>query len=255
VVAAQHVLTIDCGNSTIRCRRADAAIWTTSSQQPDLDGLVPFVGPDCSRVVAVSVVPAALALVQGALARRNPPLKVEVAGQELSCPLVLAYDTIATLGADRWLGAFAAHQRFGTAITVDCGSATTVNLVTDDGVFHGGAIAPGLGALVVGMATVTGALPRANLDAEPAMPARSTQSCVDAGVLLGWLGLVERLVSEVRRGHPSAALVVTGGHAERLRKLLAVASFAPPCEFVPELLHDGLVALASSQPMPHRERG
>jgi pantothenate kinase type III len=63
------------------------------------------------------------------------------AGIDLPCPLPLAYETPHTLGADRWVTALAAHRRHGRAVVVDCGSATTVNLVEADGTFHGGAIA------------------------------------------------------------------------------------------------------------------
>lgn len=240
MAAPQPLLTIDCGNSTIRCRRPDGSIWSTSSSEPDFDTLAGFVGSGPMRAVAVSVVPAALAAVRAAL----PAVDVAVADVDIPCPLSLAYTTTATLGADRWLGAFAAHRRFGAAITVDCGTATTVNLVDAEGVFHGGAIAPGLAAFVAGLAQKAGALPAANLDARPSMPARSTQECVDAGVLLGWAGLVERLVRDAMAHCPEAQLVVTGGNAERLRKLGVAA--IDGAVFAAELLHDGLAELAAS---------
>tara|TARA_R110002072_G_scaffold46591_10_gene129126 strand:- start:135698 stop:136498 length:801 start_codon:yes stop_codon:yes gene_type:complete len=235
-----QLLTIDCGNSTIRCRRADSAIWSTDSTTPDFTGFAAFVGSQPIRALAVSVVPAALAAVRLAL----PDVDVAVADVDLKCPLQLAYATPATLGADRWLGAFAAHRRFGAAITIDCGTATTVNVVDRAGVFHGGAIAPGLAAFAAGLAEKARALPAPNLDALPVMPAQSTQECVDAGVLLGWAGLVERLIREARKHCPSAMLVVTGGNAERLRRLGVAGLDGDAVAFVPELLHDGLAQLA-----------
>ncbi|MCK5945556.1 MAG: type III pantothenate kinase [Planctomycetes bacterium] len=232
------LLTIACGNSTIRCRDDGGAAWSTGSRRPDFATLAAFVGDGHPRALAVSVVPAALAAIRAALASLG--VAVEVAGVDLPCPLALAYDTVDTLGADRWLGAFAAHRRHGSAITVDCGTATTINVVTADGAFRGGAIAPGLGAFVAGMAARTPALPAADLDAEVAVPAPSTQSCVDAGVLLGWAGLVERLVAEARAAAPDATLVVTGGDAARLLPRTALRF-----EHRPELLHEGLRALAA----------
>ena len=244
VAESPQLLTIDCGNSTIRCRRQDGAFWSTSSREPNFDGLSTFVGPLPTHAVAVSVVPHALHAVRAALSGCPLVHGVAVAGEQLRCPLRLDYETVGTLGADRWLGAFAAYQQFGASITVDCGTATTVNLVTDDGVFRGGAIAPGLGAFVHGMAATAGALPAANLDADPIMPARSTQGCVDAGVLLGWAGLVERLMRDARRRSPDSVVVVTGGHANRLRRLAPWSADGDGCVFVADLLHDGLAALA-----------
>lgn len=241
VTAPHEFLTIDCGNSTISCRRPDGVLWSTSSSDPDFTDLALFAAKPGLRVVVVSVVPEALAAVRAAL----PKADFAVVDIDLKCPLSLAYDGIATLGADRWLGAFAAYRRFGAAITIDCGTATTINVVDSDGVFHGGAIAPGLAALVAGLQVKAKALPPANLDASPVMPAKSTQDCVDAGVLLGWAGLVERLVGNARKHDRDAQLVVTGGNAERLLRLSELASERGGCERVPELLHDGLAELAA----------
>lgn len=236
---ASALLTVDCGNTTIRCLDDAGASWSTPTSAPDFSSLAAFVGASAPRVLAVSVVDDALAAASTAFAALG--LEVEVAGADLPCPLSLDYQTVETLGADRWLGAFAAHRRFGAAITVDCGTATTVNVVSADGVFRGGAIAPGLSAFVAGMTAAAPALPAADLDAAAAVPAASTQACVDAGVLLGWAGLVERLVGEARAGALDATLVVTGGNAERLIPRLSVT-----CERCPELLHDGLRALGAS---------
>ncbi|MEC9048835.1 MAG: type III pantothenate kinase [Planctomycetota bacterium] len=234
---ADALLTVDCGNSTISCLDDAGQRWSTSSRGPDFSSLAAFVGARAPRVLAVSVVAAALSAVTEAFSAIG--LEVEVAGEHLPCPLRLDYETVETLGADRWLGAFAAHRRFGAAVTVDCGTATTVNVVTHEGVFRGGAIAPGLDAFVAGMTAAAPALPAADLDAAAAAPASSTQACVDAGVLIGWAGMVERLVGEARAGAPDAALVVTGGNATRLAPRLTLA-----CEHHPDLLHQGLRALA-----------
>lgn len=190
------------------------------------------------RCVAASVVPGGLDLLAGVLARAGVGL--QVAGRDLRCPLRLAYDTPSTLGADRWLSALAAHRRFGRAIVVDCGSATTVNLVEQDGTFCGGAIAPGLRALSLGLASATPALPAPHPDASPAVPSRSTQAAVDTGVLLGYCGMVERLVAETLRAAAGPAhVVVTGGNAARL---LRHSRLRATCE--PDLVHLGLGMLA-----------
>lgn len=234
---ARPLLTVDCGNSTIQCRDGAGRRWSSDRAAPDFRGLEAFVGDSAPRVLAVSVVEDGLAAASSAFAALG--LQVEVAGVDLPCPLRLDYETVDTLGADRWLGAYAAHERFGAAVAIDCGTATTVNVVTAEGVFRGGAIAPGLAAFVAGMRAVTPALPAADLDAAPQVPASSTQRSVDAGVLLGWAGLVERLVAEARAAAPGAPLVVTGGNAARLLRCTALE-----VEHRPDLLHEGLRALA-----------
>ena len=236
---ARPLLTVDCGNSTIQCLDDAGRRWGTDAEEPDFRGLASFVGDAEPRVVAVSVVRAGLDATARAFAELG--LGVEVAGVDLPCPLRLDYRTVETLGADRWLGAYAAHRRHSAAVTVDCGTATTINVVDADGCFCGGAIAPGPAAFVAGMRSLTPALPAADLDAAPQVPAKSTQASVDAGVLLGWAGLVERLASDALAAAPGASLVLTGGNAARLLGCSKL-SF----EHRPDLLHEGLRALAQA---------
>lgn len=236
------LLTIDCGNSTVDC------FWHLDGRRRRFPSTADFAEPlaeflqsvPVARCVAATVVEASAAVVAATLAAGRVPLAW--AGRDLPCPLRLDYDVPGTLGPDRWLGALAAHRRFGRAIVVDCGSATTVNLVDADGTFRGGAIAPGLRAMQAGMVAVTPALPIVDLDAEPVMPARSSQAAVNCGVLLGYCGLVERLVADaVARAGGSVEVVLTGGNAPRL---LRHSRLQPHHE--PALVHHGLRCLAEA---------
>jgi type III pantothenate kinase len=235
----EALLTADCGNSTIDCRRADGARARFDATDAQLAALGAFVRDGAvRRCIAVSVAPAALARLRRALDPLGVP--VALAGADLPCPLRLDYATPETLGADRWVGALAAWREHGRAVVLDCGSATTVNLVDAGGTFRGGAIAPGLRAFAAGLAAATPALPAPDLDAVPAMPARSTQAAVDSGVLLGWCGLVERLAAEaIAASDGPATLVLTGGNAGRLLR----ATRLRPVH-VPDLVHRGLRLLA-----------
>ncbi len=93
---------------------------------------------------------------------------------------------------------------------------------------------------LAGMGVVTPALPSAHLDAAPQMPPRSSQAAVDAGVLLGYAGMVERLVAGLlaTAGGP-AQVVVTGGNAPRLMRHARLRAVSAP-----DLVHQGLRALA-----------
>jgi pantothenate kinase type III len=90
------------------------------------------------------------------------------------------------------------------------------------------------------MAAVTPALPAPQLEAQPTMPARSSQAAVDSGVLLGYAGLIERLVSDALRASSGPSrVVVTGGQARRFLALTRLV-----VEHVPDLVHEGLALLA-----------
>ena len=203
----------------------------------DTDGLRAIL-QGAGRVVAVSVRPEALAKVCEAAAAVG--LSVACAGVDLPCPLRIDYQTPRTLGADRWVGCVAAHHDSGAAVVVDCGTATTCNIVDGDGVFRGGQIAPGLRAFVVGMQQLTPGLPAARLDATPLSLPRSTQDAIDAGVLLGYCGLVERLVAAALAAIGVGAVVhLTGGNAEVVQRLSRLRA-----RVVPDLVHRGLQRLA-----------
>lgn len=240
------LLTVDRGNSTLdclahgsgeRCRFDVAAIDATP-----LRAFLRRTAPE--SCIAVTVVSGGLDALRAELG--SFAVGVQLAGSDLPCPLPLDYTTPATLGADRWLGALAAHRRFGRAIVVDCGSATTCNLVELDGTFRGGPIAPGLRAFVLGLAAVTPALPTPALDAVPAMPPRSSQHAVDAGVLIGYAGLVERLVADLLRAAAGPAhVVLTGGRAATLALHTRLRA-----EVVPDLVHQGLALLGANPDGP-----
>lgn len=239
-----ELLTVDCGNTTLDClRHADGArlrLAHAASTPSELRGFVLDRG--IRRCVASTVVRDGLASLTALLTECRVP--VHVAGVDLACPLPLDYDTPATLGSDRWLGALAAHRRFGCSIVADCGSATTVNLVEGDGTFRGGPIGPGLRALVDGMHGATPALPPPRFGEVPRLPPRTTQTAVDSGILLGYAGLVERLVAGMHRiARGPATIVVTGGNGELLLRCTRLRA-----EFVPTLVHDGLRALANECP-------
>lgn len=239
-------LTIDAGNSTLDVMLHAAGSVGVRERLPATQNANAFAAwvathrPTDAALVSVRV--GALDEPLAVLAAAG--VRAVVVGRELRCPLPLDYTTPQTLGADRWLGALAAHAEHGRAIVVDCGTATTVNLVEADGTFRGGPIAPGLSAFVAGMAACTPALPGPDLGAVPSMPPRSSQAAVDAGVLLGWCGMVERLVAAllaVARG--PATVVVTGGRAELLLRHGRVDAV-----HVPDLIHRGLLRLAQDLP-------
>jgi type III pantothenate kinase len=176
------LLTVACGNSTLDCLRHD------DRARVRLDARRSRPGPPrraflrerpLVRCVACSVVPNGLHVVAALLAPAKVPLLQ--AGLDLPCPLPLAHETPAD--ARRRIGGWrrSRRRRHGRAVVVDCGSATTVNLVEADGTFHGSAIAPGPARLTAGLRAVTPALPVPRLDAVPSVPSRSSQDAVDTG--------------------------------------------------------------------------
>jgi pantothenate kinase type III len=238
------ILTLDRGNSTLDCMVWGETARRTRLEPGDEAGLRRFLGGRCPpRAVGLTVVEGGLAPAQAVLEELGTQLRL--AGADLEVPLRVIYQDPETLGIDRLVGALAAHLRYGRGVVVDLGTAVTVNLVRD-GVFLGGAIAPGPTAMAQGLAASAPALPKVDLAAEVRLPAESSADAVNAGVLVGFCGLVEGLVTAVASagGLGDAPHLLTGGQAG-----LYLETSGPGrglhWEYVPDLVHQGLRWLAT----------
>jgi len=205
--------------------------------------------------VICSVVPEATTRVTAELERRG--LEVLLLGHTIEATMPVRYTDPGHLGQDRLANAVAAHAHTGgAALVVDIGTAITVDVVSSDGVFLGGAIAPGphrawrglmVGVHGLGFAMVdVGWLehrPRSGVNPI----GHSTQECLDAGLRLGFAGLVDRLIQEQRLDLGLEAPVLwTGGAAELIRPYSE-----QPGEFDELLTLKGLAAIyETSQPCP-----
>jgi type III pantothenate kinase len=230
------LLTLDLGNTTLDALRTGAAGTRRSRLRlNDAAALRGLLEPPPERIVICSVVEEELRALRPVLAVSGARLLV--AGRDLPCPLAVRYRDPAQLGSDRWVAALAAHRALGSAIVVDCGTAVTVDAVSAEGVFLGGAIAAGARAMARGLEASAPGLPPARLDADLAPIPLTTTDAVAFGVQVGFCGAVERLIDAVARatGMQSAPCVLTGGDAE-----LVLRHTSRRFEHVPDLIHRGL---------------
>jgi type III pantothenate kinase len=129
----------------------------------------------------------------------------------------------AEVGADLVANAVAAYERFhGNCIVVDFGTALTFTAVAAPGELRGVAIAPGLSSAMNSLAHDTAQLPRVPLSPPPMAAGRNTTQSIQAGIVLGYTGLVEGLIRRLRDELGGAASVVlTGGQSPVIAPLLA----------------------------------
>jgi type III pantothenate kinase len=190
------------------------------------------------RVAICSVVPPALYPIRSACLKyfRTEPFVLQAG---VKTGLKVRYRNPHEVGADRIAGAIAATQRHpkSNLIVVDCGTATTFDVVTAEGDYLGGAILPGVGISVETLAGRTAKLPTVEI-ARPAVAlGRSTIESIQAGIFHGHVGAVRQLVTELSREAFAGVrprVVGTGGFA---RLLEAEKLFD---EIVPELVLLGL---------------
>ena len=138
-------------------------------------------------------------------------------------PIKLDYKTPETLGADRIAdacGAVSLHP--GEAcLVIDAGTCITVDFVDAAGVYHGGAIMPGLQMNLQALHTFTAKLPLIDLEGVEKAPVlgRSTEESILAGTLGATLLALAGFVTLYKEKSPDLRVILTGGDAERLMAL------------------------------------
>lgn len=165
-------------------------------------------------VVISCVVPPLLATLEG-LCTDYFKLKALVVGPEIKTGMPILYDNPREVGADRIVNAVAAYERHRCSlIVIDFGTATTFDFITARGEYLGGAIAPGVGISAEALFERASKLPRVEFVAPPAVIARNTVNSIQAGLIYGYAGLVDGIVSRMQQESKEEALVIaTGGLA------------------------------------------
>ena len=174
--------------------------------------------PDRCAGVAVSSVVPPLSPVFARVARElfaQEPLFVEPG---IKTGLPIRYDNPAEVGADRICNAVAARELYGApAVVVDFGTALTFDVVSPDGAYVGGIIAPGPDIAAEALFSQASRLFRVDLQQPRLLVGNSTSGAMQSGLFYGYLGLVdgilERLVSDIEG---LEAIVATGGRAAML---------------------------------------
>jgi len=149
------------------------------------------------------------------------------------------YNTAETLGVDRVLACLGAHTLAGNnnVIVIDAGTAVTIDLMDQAGVFRGGVIAPGLALLEKGLIEFAPALPQVPRGVPEQWPPKSTVQAVQWGVTGSYLQFVTGFVDRFRQTYPQAQLWITGGDAQVLTQLRNI-----DLQYHPNLVFEGLHA-------------
>src|SRR5918999_810738 len=113
--------------------------------------------------------------------------------------LAIEIDRPAEAGADRLANALAAREEFGgPAIVVDLGTSTNFDVVSAEGAYVGGAIAPGMALSLEALVGRASKLPRIELRRPPSAIGANTVHAMQSGAVLGYVGLVSGLLTALR---------------------------------------------------------
>lgn len=199
---------------------------TQAAEDEDVEVVIASVVPDLTSRLAAAV-------------EEQLGQKAKLVGHDLLIPLKTALRDDATVGQDRLLGAVAAYVNVESACAiVHVGTALVVDCIDDEGIFRGGAIAPGLMMSARALHEHTAQLPDTSLTPpeEGVAFGRFTQEAINLGLYVGMRGAVRELIERYAAalGH-WPHVVATGGDAQNL---LADSGLVE--SFVPDLVLQGL---------------
>src|SRR2546423_6027041 len=197
-------------------------------------------GRDVRAIVVSSVVP-----------KRNKTIRTAAGSTcvlflnpKLDLGVGVDYPDPRSIGADRLANAVAVAQLYGSpAIVVDFGTAVTFDVVSSEGAYVGGVIAPGLEVMTNYLYQRTAVLPKLTLSEPPRPMGKTTRDATMSGAVFGYRGLVREIVRRLTTENfpgKKARVIATGGYAQLIAQKL------PEIEAVhPNLTLQGLRIVAN----------
>ncbi len=119
------------------------------------------------------------------------------------------------VGTDRLLNALAVWKKYkGANIVVDFGTATTFDVVSNDGVYLGGVIAPGIDLSITALYRAAAKLPKIAITTPEVVVGKNTESAMHSGIYWGYTGLIEGIISRILiEQKEKMKVIATGGLA------------------------------------------
>lgn len=218
------MLLLDVGNSRCKWARVENGAWTHhgvidnteyASLQRDFAAMS---AP--ARIIVSNVAGAEMAQRLRSLCAAFPATPEFIAARSEQCGVNNAYDTPASLGSDRWAALIAAWRRVRRAcLVVNCGTATTVDALSDTGEFLGGLILPGI--TLMQHSLLHSAAQLANAKGRLQYFPRNTADAIYSGVMRATQGAIQQQYV-LLKGKETATCVLSGGAADQIESLLGM---------------------------------
>ena len=224
----EMILVIDVGNTNITCGvyrgktlKTTFRMMTKTPRTSDEYGIVledMLKGNDVEieklkGTIIASVVPNVMHALTGAI-RRYLKMEPVIVGTGIKTGIKITSENPKEIGPDRIVVVVAAYEKYGGPVLVlDFGTATTYDLVTEDGKFGVGITAPGIRISAKALWEDTAKLPEIEIKKPDSILARETISSMQAGLVYGQIGQTEYIVNQVKKetGLTNLKVVATGG--------------------------------------------
>lgn len=110
----------------------------------------------------------------------------------------ISLDRPGELGADRIVNAVAVMAHYQVpAVVIDFGTATTFDVISRDGTYQGGVIAPGVRLSIEALHSKAAKLPRVGIKKPPAVIGKNTADAMQSGMYWGYIGLIEGIIAQI----------------------------------------------------------
>ncbi|WP_411893455.1 type III pantothenate kinase [Winogradskyella sp. A2] len=155
-------------------------------------------------------------------------LKLIVLSHELKTPFKNLYETPETLGVDRIALVSASVDKFPdkNVLIIDAGTCITYDFVTDENVYLGGAISPGIRLRYKALNNLTANLPLLETNLPKSIIGDSTEESIHSGVVNGVIKEIDGLIEYYKENHQDLTVILTGGDANFLSNQLKNSIFA-----------------------------
>lgn len=185
---------------------------------------------DLKGGVLGSVVPDVNAALENTFKMLTGKDLIVVKGDGTDTGLELDLDTPGSIGADRVLNIIAGKHYYGTPLLImDFGTATTYDVVSQEGTFIGGAIGAGIGISLKALHTDTAQLPLIAFGEPPNIIGRNAEQALQSAAFFGSLGTIEGMVGRIRAEMGgNLTTLATGGFSSHFKgKTKAIDHFVP----------------------------
>ena len=239
------ILSIDCGNTntvfalyTSEEPILQKAIWrinnnskrTADSYYPwllQMFKLSKFEIENINGISIASVVPETLINIKSLIKKYFNVKSFIVNEHILDLGINVNIDNPKEAGADRLVNSYAAAGlKISPAIIIDFGTATTFDIVDEDGGYNGGIIAPGVNLSLDALYLATANLPKVSLkpliDKNSSIIGKNTISAMESGIFWGYVSMIEGLVENIKsiNAYHDYKVVATGGLSNLFKKSL-----------------------------------
>jgi len=175
---------------------------------------------DIKNVIIGTVVPGALFNLVGLCKRYFQCTPLVIGEPNVDLGMIPQIDNPKEAGADRLVDAVAAHSKYGgPLIVLDFGTATTLDVVDENGNYAGGIIAPGVNLSLDALHAAAAKLPRIAVNKPAHVIGKNTVECMQSGIYWGYISMVEGLIKRMKDEFGSdMKTVATGGLASLFAK-------------------------------------